>query len=234
MRNKLKDCKNVRVRDYQHRRDYVVGDKVWFQPLNGNAWIGPALVVTQRGQSVYLHTHGDLKKIAACRVKPYELVNTDENASNTKEVMKEDGLGDVDNLYTENLIHNVKYTAALNKPENDPDASEETVWHDACESLDENTNEHTLATLRYISFEDACTYTVQLPISEHHRPEVKVAKKAEVKNLQDYETFVEVKDEGQKKVGSRWVITEKEQHDSQKTKVKARLVACGFQEAVKP
>ena len=102
MRKKLKDCQNLRIRDYQHRRDYVEGDKVWFQPLNGNAWIGPALVVTQRGWSVYLHTHGDLKKIAACRVKPYELVNTEETRTN-KEVMKEDGLEDINNLYTSSL-----------------------------------------------------------------------------------------------------------------------------------
>ena len=46
---------------------------------------------------------------------------------------------------------------------------------------------------------------------------MKVTLKAEIKNLQDYETFIEVKDEGQTRVGSRWVITEKEQHDSQKT-----------------
>ena len=47
---------------------------------------------------------------------------------------------------------------------------------------------------------DDCTYTVELPISEHLRPEVKIAKKAEVKNLQDYETFMEVKDEGKRNV----------------------------------
>merc|ERR1712240_947318 len=103
MRKKLKDCQSLRVRDYQHRRDYVEGDKVWFQPLNGNVLIGPALVVTQRGQSVYLHTHSDLKKIAACRVKPYELINTDERTYNTKEVMQEDVLEDIDNLYTTKL-----------------------------------------------------------------------------------------------------------------------------------
>ena len=80
-----------------------------------------------------------------------------------------------------------------------------------------------------MSFSD----TVELPTSEHWRPEVKVAKKAEVKNLQDYETFIEVKDEGQTRVGSRWVITEKEQHDGQKTKFKARLVVQGFQESLK-
>ena len=74
-------------------------------------------------------------------------------------------------------------------------------------------------------FHKTCIYIVELPISKHWRPEVKVGKKAEVKNIQDYETFVEVKDEGQTKVGSRCVITEKEQHDGQKTKVKAQLVA---------
>merc|ERR1712240_635488 len=101
MRRKLKECQDVWVREYQHLRTYVEGDKVWFQPLNGNAWIGPALVVTQQGQSIYLHTHGDLKKIAACRVKPFELVEREEqsaSAENNNEVMLEDGLDDVENL----------------------------------------------------------------------------------------------------------------------------------------
>ena len=48
----------------QNRDGYCKGWlKFWFQPLNDNAWIGPALVVTQRGQSVYLYTNRDLKKI---------------------------------------------------------------------------------------------------------------------------------------------------------------------------
>ena len=55
------------------------------------------MVVCQRGQSVYLHTHSDLKKIAACRVKPFELVDQDEESA-SKEVMLEDGLKDVENL----------------------------------------------------------------------------------------------------------------------------------------
>ena len=28
MKKKLKDCQNLRVRDYQHRKNYVEGDKV--------------------------------------------------------------------------------------------------------------------------------------------------------------------------------------------------------------
>ena len=60
-----------------------------------------------------------------------------------------------------------------------------------------------LKTAQSVSFSEMCTFTVELPTLEHWRPEVKVAKRAEIKNLQDYETFIEVKDEGQTKVGSR-------------------------------
>ena len=53
MRKKLKDCQGVRIQAYQHMRDYVEGDKVWYQPQNGNSWIGPASVLCQRGQSTH-------------------------------------------------------------------------------------------------------------------------------------------------------------------------------------
>ena len=73
---------------------------MWFQPMNGNAWLGPAVVVYQRGQRVYLHTHGDLKKIAECRVKPFQLVDCAgmEDSAPSKEVMLKEVLEDVENL----------------------------------------------------------------------------------------------------------------------------------------
>ena len=85
-----------------------------------------------------------------------------------------------------------------------------------------------------VSFSEICSYTVELPISDHWKLELNAAKKIEIKNLQDYKTFEEIKDERQTTVGSRWVITEKEQYDGQKQKCKARLVARGFQESLKP
>ena len=144
--------------------------------------------------------------------------------------MKEDGLEDIDNFYTIDLnsfYYNNEHTnKQLNTEENiykinyaGTNNTKETIKNDACDN--DNVNTQKLTTPKFVSFEDACVYTVELPVSEHWRPEVKVAKKAKVKNLQDYETFEEVKDEGQTKVGSHWVITEKKQHDSQKTKVKA-------------
>ena len=52
--------------------------------------------------------------------------------------------------------------------------------------------------------------------------------------MKEFDTFEEVDDEGQKTVGSRWVITRKEEHDGQKTACKARIVAKGFHEEEKP
>merc|ERR1712082_424768 len=80
-------------------RDYIEGDKVWYQPLNGNTWSGPASVLCQRGQSVWIHTNGDIKKVAACKIKPYELLKVESlyfqsQDKKKKVVMLEDGLSD--------------------------------------------------------------------------------------------------------------------------------------------
>lgn len=81
-------------------------NKVWYQPLNGNAWLGPAVVLCQYGQSVWLHFNGEIRKVVSCRVKPYELlyrksINDDGSMEDKREVMLEDGLEDMDNLCTD-------------------------------------------------------------------------------------------------------------------------------------
>ena len=80
-----------------------------------------------------------------------------------------------------------------------------------------------------VSFLEMCSYVVELPVSEHWRPEVKIAKKNEIKNLLHYENFEEMADEGHKTIGSRLVVTQKEKHDGQNQLCKAQLVAHGFQ-----
>ena len=101
--------------------------------------------------------------------------------------MKEDGLEDIDHFYTidlnsfyynnehtnkqintEESIHNVNYAGTNN--------TEETVWYDACKNLKDDINTQMLTTPKFVSLENACVYTVELPTSEHWRPEVKVAK----------------------------------------------------------
>ena len=45
MRRRLKDCQDNSLRSCQHLGYYVEGYKVWYQPLNRNAWLGSAAVL---------------------------------------------------------------------------------------------------------------------------------------------------------------------------------------------
>ena len=60
-------------------------------------------------------------------------------------------------------------------------------------------------------------FAVEVPVSEHNKPEVEEAKLKEIQNLEDYETFELVEYGGQECIGSIWVITQKDKHDGQKT-----------------
>ena len=70
---KLKECQGIRTRSYQHQDNYVQGDKVWFQYKDGLAWHGPGEVIYQKGNIVFIHSNGDVKKVAVRRAKLYEL-----------------------------------------------------------------------------------------------------------------------------------------------------------------
>ena len=56
-------------------------------------------------------------------------------------------------------------------------------------------------------FDDISVYTVEVPVREHKTPDVIEAKENEIKDLEKYGVFEEVKYEGQETVGSIWVIT---------------------------
>ena len=83
-------------------------------------------------------------------------------------------------------------------------------------------------------FEDFAVYTVEIPAKEQNTPEVDEAKHKEIENLIRYDVFEEVEDCGQDRIASRWVVTQKEKADGQKSQIKGCLVAKGFQEGEKP
>ena len=81
------------------------------------------------------------------------------------------------------------------------------------DATSDNIGTNFLKVINSVSFSDLAIYTVELPVSEHGRPEVKEAKTTEVNNLLDYDVFEEVKDESQHTIQSRWVVTYKEKHE---------------------
>ena len=69
---------------------------------------------------------------------------------------------------------------------------------------------------------------VFIPAYRHHEAEVIQAKQVELQNWKDMEVYEEIKDQGQKVISTRWVITEKI-CEGQKG-AKARLVARRFED----
>ena len=57
---------------------------------------------------------------------------------------------------------------------------------------------------------------VEVLVKDHGKPEVIEAKATEIKNLESFGTFEEVKDVGQTTIGSRWIITKKVKRKSAK------------------
>ena len=53
----------------------------------------------------------------------------------------------------------------------------------------------------------------EVPRKYHNSPEVIQAKELEFNNFQKFEAFDEVEDVGQRRITSRWVVTQKEDHD---------------------
>ena len=202
--SKLVRAANQTSRSFQDIQ-YKEGDWVFYQPLSKKAWFGPVKVFVHRGNDVWVWANGDLKKIAACKVQPY-VVGED------LEVLEED-----------RDIEPVTLTKPVTRSAKLKEAKKDTIgayW----------------MTLENNECFDGCvtTYVVEVPVKEHKAPEVLEAKETEVENLKAFDTFEEVLDVGQEKLGTRWVVTRKEVHDGQKKACKARIVAKGFHETVKP
>ncbi len=84
------------------------------------------------------------------------------------------------------------------------------------------------------NFESIAVYTVEIPAKEQNTPEVDEAEHKDIENLGKFDVFEEVDDCGQERIGSRWGVTQTEKADGQKSQVKCRGVAKGFQEGEKP
>ena len=84
------------------------------------------------------------------------------------------------------------------------------------------------------NFENYAVYTVEIPAKDQNTPEINEAKHKEIENLVKFDVFEVADDCGQERISSRWVVTQKEKADGQKSQVKGRIVAKGYQEGKKP
>ena len=198
-KTKLRECQGIRTRSNQHQDNYIQGDKVWYQYKDGLAWHGPGEVIYQKGNAVFIHSNGIVKKLAACKVKPYEL-------KERKEENKE-GKRDEDAWYKIIEEDERKENNEVNGEKEDEQEVEKEEKEDEQEV--ENDGLKDMIGAKYLKMEKSVCflensiYVVEVPVREHGKAEIIEAKNNEIKNLKTYETFEEVDDEGQETIGSR-------------------------------
>ena len=258
MKRELKDCQRLRVMQYQRRRPFIQGDKVWYQQKDSAAWFGPAEVHSQQGQSVWIYSMGDIRKVAACKVKPFDIDQFEENPQDSQSEKNRSNSFSVQNAEDESLDEKENLSNVQSEKNLSNSCSVQNVED---ESFDNSENKMELSSVENDSKQEEDIYTdligayymkmennlnidpitimvVEVPVAEHGLPQVREAKEKELENLKTYETFEEINmneiPENVETIGSRWVITRKEKFDGQKQDVKARLVCRGFQENIKP
>merc|ERR1711955_107833 len=198
----------IRVRSYQHQENYIAGDKVWYQYKDGNAWHGPGEVIYQKGNAVFIHSNGDVKKVAACKVMPYELKERKEE-SKKEETVKLDwnGIIEKDGRSEFGVVREDEKDEQKEKeeePENEKEVSEEQGNEEEVEGekLKDVIGAKYLKMEKSVCLFESSVYVVEVPVRDHGKAEVIEAKGKEIENLKLYETFEEIDDEGQETIGS--------------------------------
>merc|ERR1712041_31811 len=146
----------------------ILGDKVWFQYKDGNAWHGPREVIYQKGNAVFIHSNGDVKKVAACKVKPYDLKERTEEEKEENDDKKEENETEIEEIEDENEVRR--------------DLQNDII------------GAKYLQVEKSIYFMDYEIFTLEVPVREHGKPEIVEAKNNEIQKLKTYETFKEIKD----------------------------------------
>merc|ERR1712240_705404 len=158
---------------------------VWYQYEDGNAWHGPAEAIYQKGNAIFIHSNGDVKKVAACKVKPYDL----------KERTEEENKAKNDEEKSPEIIQEDKNSENDDKKEESETEMEEI--EDENEVRRDLQNDiigaKYLQVEKSVYFMDYEIFSLEVPVKEHGKPEIIEAKDTEIKNLRTYETFEEVK-----------------------------------------
>ena len=175
---KLKDCQGIWVRSYQHQGNYIARDKVWYQYKDGNAWHGPAEVIYQKGNAIFIHSNGDVKKIAACKIKPYDLRERTEEENDPKDDEEKSSETVQEDNSSENNDDNEEINAETEETEN-----ENEVRRDHQNDV---IGAKYLQVEKSVYFMDYEIFLLEVPVKERGKPEIIEAKNSLIESLKKY------------------------------------------------
>ena len=176
----------IRVRSYQHQGNYIAGDKVCYQYKEGDVWHGPAEVICQKGNTILIHGNGDIKKIATCKVKPYDLTEWIEKENNLNNDKEKSPDIQVENN-SENIDNNEKVNAETEEIEDENEMRRDLQ--------NEIIGPEYLQREKSVYYMDYEAFLLEVPRKEYGKPKIDNTNN-KIENLKTYETFEEVLDEG--------------------------------------
>ena len=191
-------------------------------------WRGPVKVLEQVSNSeVRLdvpEANRGYKRVHKCKISRVQKDSDDSEVEQVKEIGKNDDNRSLEPRMTRSKARQLRFKdqedCSVDFIEKARESEANEVFNVCVENMVEDD----------MDLSDLAVYSVELSVKEHGREDVKIAKKKEIENLESYGVYEKVEDVGQTCVGARCVVSEKQGQDGQKTKVKARLVARGFQE----
>ena len=195
------------------------GDFVFYKREGHDRWLGPGKVICQDGKLIFVR-HGGV----IVRVSPNRLIKQGSEFEVGSGFVADNAAGGVDDVEW-GLESMVQSDLRETRVEVDGDGSGEEQPEDLSGEGGGDENQP-IPKMRLQKGEDGCwsIYAAALTRDEQNTPECFEAKQAELKKLQDFDTYEEAPYWGQKCISTRWVVTGKE------SGIKARLVARGFEE----
>ena len=206
------------------------GDRVFYKRTDERKWRGPARVVGQLGTVVHLVHGSRLLKYPSNRVIKF---NGQQEQINNEEHSK------INNKTNNKNSTDTQQKKIEVQKENNIDSSDKELEKNI-DTRRRTSTRTSVTPVRYVPGESGGEWqknvneanVVMIPAERHLNPDVVESKIAELENWKKNEVVDVVEDKGQRRISTRWVITEKEFPDGN-IKPKSRLVIRGFEEKEK-
>ena len=175
---------------------------VFYQTNNEKAWLGPVEVTDVDNNYIFVKTNGDRRKVPKCNVKLNVKNNNDDD-----EVLEIDEKEEKDKEKEKVKFEEGIMTCAKQKL---MEGNKSSVKENAVAM-------YWMTAEQRENFEIYAVYRVEIPAEDQNTPEIDEAKHKEIENLIKFNVFEEVDNHGQERILSRWVVTQKEKADGQKS-----------------
>ena len=203
------------------------GEKVYYKVTGESNWRGPARVVGQLGTRV-LVMHGS--RLHRCHINAVIKLQSQDKEKKIDEEDDENILPATEQSDEKKTVHDEGTASDVQENNQEEEVPTEVNRRSQRQAIARKVYDADDGKWKEVEKEeDHEAYAVTIPSARHNDREVIKAKSVELENWKNLQVVDIVEDRGQKRISTRWVVTEKVNPEGS-TKTKARLVVRGFEE----